>query len=118
MLNYLSNIPLEPVIVIREASQGMSVDDLVDKKLSECDCAIILATADDPVGDRKQPRPNVIHEIGLAQEKLQNKVVYLKEESCEFPSNIRPKVWENFTQENMETAFEKISKELHAFGLL
>lgn len=115
---FIRALGLEPIIVVREASQGMSVDDLVDKKMSECDCAIILATGDDTIGDRKQPRPNVIHEIGLAQEKLQNKVIYLKEEDCEFPSNVRPKVWENFTQENMEAAFEKISKELRAFGLL
>ena len=115
---FIRALGLEPVMVIREASQGMSVDDLVDKKMNECDCAIILATADDNVSGYMQPRPNVIHEIGLAQEKLQNKVIYLKEEACEFPSNVRPKVWENFTQENMEAAFEKISKELRAFGLL
>ena len=42
----------------------------------------------------------------------------LKENGCEFPSNVRPKVWENFTQDNMENAFEKISKELRAIGLI
>ena len=46
------------------------------------------------------------------------RVIYLKEEGCEFPSNVRPKVWENFTQQNMECGFEKISKELRALGLL
>lgn len=115
---FVRALGLEPVIVIRGASKGLSVDDLVDQKLDESDCAIILATADDIVGECKQPRPNVIHEIGLAQEKLQNKIVYLKEVGCEFPSNVGPKVWENFTQENMEAAFEKISKELRAFDLL
>jgi len=54
----------------------------------------------------------------MAQEKFKRKVIYLKENGCEFPSNVRPKVWGNFTQDNMENAFEKISKELRAFGLI
>lgn len=109
---------LEPVIVALGPSEGLSVDALVDKRMSDSDCAIILATADDQVGQYRQPRPNVIHEIGLAQEKLANKVVYLKEDGCDFPSNVRPKVWESFTQDNMEAAFEKVIKELRSFGLI
>jgi len=115
---FVRALGLEPIIVVRTASEGMAVDDLVDTRMDECDGAIILATADDEIDDRWQPRPNVIHEIGLAQEKYENRVIYLKESGCEFPSNIRPKVWESFSQENMEAAFEKISKELHAFGFI
>jgi len=115
---FIRVLGLRPVIVVREPSEGMSVDDLVDKRMSESGCVVILATADDEISGYRQPRPNVIHEIGLAQEKFGKRVIYLKEASCEFPSNVRPKVWENFTQDNMEAAFEKISKELRAFGLL
>ncbi len=115
---FIRAMGLEPVIVVHGPSEGMSVDALVDKRMSDSDCAIILATRDDQVGPHYQPRPNVIHEIGLAQEKLNNKVVYLKESGCEFPSNVRPKVWETFTQDNMEAAFEKVIKELRSFGLI
>jgi hypothetical protein len=114
----LRALGLQPVIVARGPSEGMAVDDLVEARMDECDCAIILATADDKIDSHYQPRPNVIHEIGMAQQKLADKVIYLKEEGCEFPSNVRPKVWETFTQSNLETAYEKISKELRAFGLL
>jgi predicted nucleotide-binding protein len=115
---FIRALGLQPVIVVLGASEGLSVDDLVEKRMSESDCALILATADDDVDGHKQPRLNVVHEIGLAQEKFGSKVIYLKENSCEFPSNVRPKVWENFTQDNMEAAFEKISKELRAFGMI
>ena len=115
---YLRTIGAQPIIVVRGASEGMSVDDLVAKRMSESDCAIILATADEAVEGRRQPRPNVLHEIGLAQEKLEDRVIYLKEVGCDFPSNVQPKVWENFTQDNMEDAFEKVMKELRAFRLL
>ncbi len=115
---FVRTLGLNPVIVARGASKGMSVDDLVESQPRDCACAIILATADEDVGGRKQPRPNVIHEIGLAQEVLKGRLIYLKEVGCEFPSNVGPKVWENFTQANMEAAFEKIVKELRAFEII
>jgi predicted nucleotide-binding protein len=115
---FLRALGTTPVIVVREPSEGMAVDDLVEKRMAESDCVVVLATADDLVEGRKQPRPNVIHEIGMAQEKVPNKIVYLKEEGCQFPSNVSPRVWGNFTHDNMEEAFEKVSKELRAFGLL
>jgi len=68
----------------------MAVDDLVELRMAESDWAVILATADDEVSGYWQPRPNVIHEIGLAQEKLDNKVIHLKEHGCEFPSERPP----------------------------
>jgi hypothetical protein len=60
----------------------------------------------------------VLHEIGLAQEKLGNRIIYLKEDGCIFPSNVSPKIWENFSQTNMEQAFIKVAKELRAFGVI
>lgn len=116
--NFVKSLGLQPVVVARGASEGLSVDALVDVRMAASDCAIILATADDSVNDTKQPRPNVIHEIGMAQQKLTNKIIYLKESGCSFPSNVAPKVWESFTRDNLEQAFEKIAKELRAFDLL
>ena len=115
---YIRALGLEPVIVGRLPSVGKAVDDLVEERMAECQCAIILATCDDKVNDYYQPRPNVIHEIGLAQEKLKDKIIYLKEQGCRFSSNTQPKVWEDFTQDNLEAAFEKIAKELRAFKLI
>jgi len=61
---------------------------------------------------------NVIHEIGLAQKTHAGNIIYLLEEGVEFPSNIRPKVWESFNQDNMENVFVYIVKELRAFDRL
>jgi predicted nucleotide-binding protein len=108
----------EPVVVKREASEGQAVDDLVEKRLEECEAQIVLATADDKANGTWQPRMNVIHEVGLGQRIFKDHIIYLKEDKCEFPSNIAPKVWEPFPRANLEPAFQKIAKELHAFGLL
>ncbi len=120
--NFLISLNLEPVIVEEKPSEGKSVDDLVEERMKSCSAVIILATKDDKIEKRKriyyQPRQNVIHEIGLAQQILVNRIIYLKEKGCEFPSNINPKVWENFTRNNMENAFIKINKELKAFGII
>ena len=120
---FLRDLGITPVIVKNEPSLGKSVDDLVEEQMSSCGAVIILATKDDKVMNQEvkeyyQPRPNVIHEIGLAQEKVREQIIYLKEEGCDFPSNISPKIWENFTQENMENAFSKVVKEVRAFGII
>ncbi|MGA2316537.1 MAG: TIR domain-containing protein [Thermodesulfobacteriota bacterium] len=120
---FLRGLGITPVIVKHEPSLGKSLDDLVEEQMETCVAVIILATKDDKIKNEKgeeyfQPRPNVIHEIGLAQEKVRDRIIYLKEEGCRFPSNIAPKVWENFIQDNMENAFIKVGKELKAFGII
>jgi len=120
---FLRGLGITPVIVKHEPSLGKSLDDLIEEQMDTCVGVIILATKDDKIRDERgeeyfQPRPNVIHEIGLAQEKVKERIIYLKEEGCKFPSNIAPKVWENFTQDNMEDAFIKVGKELKAFGII
>jgi len=42
----------------------------------------------------------------------------LLEVETKFPTNIDEKVWERFTQENMDKSFIKIAKELRAFELI
>jgi len=46
------------------------------------------------------------------------RIIYLLEEGANFPSNIKPKVWESFKQRNMMDAFLGIVRELRAYGIL
>lgn len=96
----------------------MSVDELVPQRMHECCCAIILATRDFESPGSGSPRGNVIHETGLAQQIFEDKVIYFLEQGVEFPSNIRPKVWESFNAENLEPLWRKIVKELRAFEFM
>jgi len=116
--DFVRALGLEPVVVKRGASQGESVDDLVERRIEECQAQIVLATADDEVNGRWQPRMNVIHEVGLGQRIFKDRIIYLKEDRCAFPSNVAPKVWESFPRDNLEPAYQKIAKELRAMGLL
>ena len=116
--DFVRALGLDPVVVKRGASEGDSLDDLVEKRIEECEAQIILATADDEVDGSWQPRMNVVHEVGLGQRIFKDRMIYLKEDRCAFPSNIAPKVWEPFPRDNLEPAFQKIVKELRAMGLL
>lgn len=120
---FLRGLGVTPIIVKHEPSLGKALDDLVEGQMGTCIAVTILATKDDKIKDEKgeeyfQPRLNVIHEIGLAQERVKARIIYLKEDGCHFPSNVAPKVWESFTQDNMEGAFLKVVKELKAFGVI
>jgi predicted nucleotide-binding protein len=118
LTKFIYAIGLIPVVVMEQSSQGMSLDDKVLKYMQTCETAIILATGDDKVNGTLQPRLNVIHEIGLAQHLLTNKITYLLEEGTEFPSNISPKVYERFTKNNLSKAFITIARDLRSFGIL
>ena len=115
---FLRNLGIEPLIVKEQPSLDKDLPDKVNLYLSQSDFVIVLATADDKVGDKLQPRQNVIHEIGLAQKTHAGRIIYLLEEGAEFPSNIRPKVRESFKQRNMIKAFLCIVRELRAYGML
>jgi len=121
---FIETLGIEPLIVKEQASLDKDLPDKVNLYLNQADLVIILATGDDTVRDKKsgaeviQPRQNVIHEIGLAQKTHPGRIIYLLEEGANFPSNIRPKVWESFKQRNMMDAFLGIVRELRAYGIL
>ncbi len=118
--DFIRALGLVPVVVAEQASQGMSLDSKVVTYLKPCAAAIILATGDDSIEGsvKSQPRQNVIHEVGLAQQLLADRLIYLLEEDTEFPSNIAPKVYERFTDGNLTLAFIAIARDLRAFGVL
>jgi len=118
--NFLNALGIDPLIAEEEPSEDRSVNEQVEWCLNNADCAIILGTADDKdlKNGKLHPRRNVHIEIGRVQERFPDKVVYLLEEEASFPSNISEKIYERFTQENMENAFSKVAKELRAFGII
>lgn len=117
---FLRALGVNPIVAEKQPSQGRSVDRNVEWCLDKCDCAVILATKGDVDGHTGEflPRANVSVEIGRCQERFPDKTIYLLEQETRFPSNISEKVWERFTQDNMERAFLKIARELVAFGLI
>ncbi len=117
---FLTSLGIQPLVIEEEPSEGRSIDEQVEFYLDEADCAIVFGTADDEElkEGKLYPRRNVCIEIGRFQERFPNQIIYLLEEGASLPSNISEKIYERFTQENMEKAFSKTALELRAFGLL
>jgi predicted nucleotide-binding protein len=115
---FLRELGIEVLIVKDKASLDKNVNMKVEHYLGQADFVIILATGDDKIEGELHPRQNVIHETGLAQKTHAGKIIYLLEKNTKFPSNISPKVWESFDQQNMEDVFLRIVIELKALGIL
>lgn len=115
---FLIELGVQPIIVKDQPNLDRTVDKKVEDCLDEADFVIILATGDDKVGNKSQPRQNIIHEIGLAQKTHSGKIIYLLEEGTELPSNIRPKVYETFARQSMDRAFTTIIREIKKLGFL
>jgi predicted nucleotide-binding protein len=118
LCRFVEALGVKALVVEEQPSKAKALDDKVEYYMSEADCAIILAMGNDEIKGKLYPRQNVIHEIGLAQRTLPERIIYLLEKGTEFPSNIHPKVWESFTQDCMDEAFIAIARELRAFGLI
>ena len=117
---FLDGLGVDPLVVEKRPSQGRSVNANVEHYLKQADSAIVLATKGDIDGKTREllPRANVSIELGRCEERFPGRMVYLLEDGATFSSDAREKVWERFTQDNMEAAFIKIAKELRAFGII
>jgi predicted nucleotide-binding protein len=118
---FILELGITPIVVKDQPNLDRTVDKKVEDCLGEADFVIIVATGDDELKsnpDIKQPRQNVIHEIGLAQQTHPGKIIYLLEKGTEFPSNIKPKVYESFARQSMDGAFIAIVRELRELGFL
>lgn len=116
---FMEALELNPIVVMESASDGLSVDDKVDKYIKKCAASIILYTPDDELKDGTfLPRQNVIHETGILQREMPDKIIYLKENSVKLPTNITPKVYVSYSSDNLTDAFIQIVKELKSFEIL
>jgi predicted nucleotide-binding protein len=116
---FLESLELNPIIVKDKASEGLSVDDKVEKYIKKSECAIVLFTPDDELKDGTFiPRQNIIHEVGLLQREMPEKIIYLKDKNVAVPSNIMPKVYAPFENTNLSDAFIQIIRELKTMELI
>lgn len=116
---FLQSLDLNPIVVKEEASEGLSIDDKVEKYIKASECAVILFTPDDEMTNGEFfPRQNVIHEVGLIQQIKPDKIIYLKDEKATVPSNITPKVYTTFSNTDLSRAFIQMITELKVMELI
>jgi|GEM_PF-1904188 len=97
-----------------QKNAGRTIIEKLEQETKDCDFAIIVMTAEDEQSDgNKRARQNVIHEIGFCQGVFgRRNVLVLKQAGVEGFTNISGLVYEEFTENNIKSTFEKIRQEL------
>ncbi len=96
--------------------------------MHECNCAILIFTADEQFyaknskGEEEvvwRPSENVVHELGACGYLYENRIVIIKEDKVNFPSNFRDLGYISFSAEiGLEAKAMDILKELIGFGIV
>jgi predicted nucleotide-binding protein len=91
--------------------------------MQSSNCAILIFTADEEFKDKKgntiwRPSENVVYELGAAGYLYDNRIVILKEEEVNFPSNFNDLGYISFAKDQLEHKAMDILKELIGFKIL
>jgi len=97
-----------------------SIVSIVEGMLEQVNFAVIVMTAEDATADgQMRARENVVHEAGLSQGKLGfKKVVIVKQEGLEVPSNLAGLQCISFTDNKVSQAFYDLRLSLKNAGLI
>lgn len=115
------NIPFK--VAIDEPNLGRPISSKVRETMQQCNCAILLFTADEKLIDKNndeiwRPSENVVYELGACSYLYGDRVVIIKEDKVLFPSNFRDIGYISFSDGGMDAKAMEILKELIGFGIV
>jgi predicted nucleotide-binding protein len=110
-------------IATESPNLGRPISDKVAQIMRECNCAILVFTADEEFQDKDgntiwRPSENVVHELGAASFLYGKRIVILKEESVNLPSNFRDIGYIEFSRDALAARSMDVLKELIGFGIV
>lgn len=120
--SFLRDIGLEPIILHKMDGGGLTIIEKFEKYAIQCDFAVVLLTADDPLSEfeshnaEHRARPNVIMELGYFLGRLgRQRVALLRKGNVEIHSDILGIEYIPI-DDGVEAAGEKIRKRLREVG--
>lgn len=110
-------------VAIDEPHLGRPISSKVREIMKGCNCAILLFTGDEELKDKNgdtiwRPSENVVYELGATAYLYDNRIVIMKEESVNFPSNFRDIGYISFKKDQLEAKATEVLKELIGFGIV
>lgn len=110
-------------VAVEEANLGRPISEKVRDTMQECNCAILVFTADEEYRDVDgnsvwRPSENVVHELGAAGFLYSNRIVILKEKSISFPTNFRDIGYIEFEKDELSAKAMDLIRELIGFGIV
>ncbi len=106
-----------------EPYKGRPISKKVKDMFSECGAAILIFTADEEFQDKQgekiwRPSQNVIHELAVASYLYENKIIILKEDKIELPSNVSDLGYIEFSEGDIESKIGGLLQELIGMGIV
>ncbi len=110
-------------VAVDEPNLGRPIGTKVKEIMETCNCAILIFTADEEFFDKEgnsiwRPSENVVYELGASSYLYESRIVILKEENVEFPSNFSDLGYISFTKDQLESKSIDVLKELIGFGII
>ncbi len=108
---------------VDEPNLGRPIGTKVREVMHSCNCAILIFTADEEFQDKEgnpvwRPSENVVYELGAAGYLYDSRIVILKEDGVEFPTNFRDIGYISFKKDQLGTKAMDVLKELIGFEIL
>jgi len=119
----LDQFKVQYKVVMDEPNLGRPISGKVRDAFEECNCAILIFTADEQFTNTKgdtiwRPSENVVYELGAASYLYGDRVVILKESDVTFPSNFSGIGYIPFEKDKLDSKAMDVLKELVGFDIL
>lgn len=110
-------------VAVEEPNLGRPIGTKVKEIMQACNCAILIFTADEEFQDKSgspvwRPSENVVFELGASGYLYGNRIVILKEDTVEFPSNFKDLGYISFAHDQLENKSMDVLRELIGFGIV
>ncbi len=110
-------------VAIDEPNLGRPIGSKVREIMESCNCAILIFTADEEFKNQRgdevwRPSENVVYELGASGYLYGNRIVIMKEEGVDFPTNFRDLGYISFAKDALEAKAMEVLKELIGFGIV
>ena len=110
-------------VAIDEPNIGRPISSKIREVMKSCNCAILIFTADEELRDKDgnviwRPSENVVYELGATGYLYDNRIVIMKEDRINFPTNFQDIGYISFEKDKLEAKAMDIIKELIGFGIV
>lgn len=110
-------------VAIDEPNLGRPIGAKIQEVMRSCNCAILIFTADEEFQDSKgktiwRPSENVVYELGATGYLYGSRIVIMKEDDVDFPTNFRDLGYITFAKDALEAKAMDVLKELIGFGIV
>lgn len=110
-------------VAVDEPNLGRPIGAKVQEIMRNCNCAILIFTADEEFQDAQgktvwRPSENVVYELGATGFLYGSRIVIMKEDAVLFPTNFRDLGYITFAKDELEAKAMDVLKELIGFGIV